>query len=184
MLLLFGPIFRNKENVMAWTVDEAFKQHMTSKGHRLQHMNEITKSTITEADRYMLEVFKKTEKMPDSERIKHIHNAIGYIQPFMSKLPAPLTDEIKRLAKLSKTLKKAYLDYCEDTGENPRKKILNTFRTLNFFKLTLEDCWDILETCCFHIGDKDYDTDVHSVRNMVDFLYHLEGSKKKFAKDI
>jgi hypothetical protein len=169
---------------MAWTLDEAFKQHITNKGRRVQNIDEITEEKITDADRHILDVCKKTEGMSDSERIRHIHNAIAFIQPFMSKFPAASDDEVKRLAKLSKTLKEAYCEYCKDSWEKPTKKILTALKTLNFFKLNADDWYDILETVCTNVSEEDYDTDIHDVKKIAEFLYYLELSKGRFAKDI
>lgn len=165
---------------MVWNLEEAFNQQ----GGALPKLDEITKKSITEADRHMLAVVKDTEGLPDEERIKHLHNAIGYILPYLTKVPSAPTDPIKRVVKLIKTLKKGYLEYSEETCENPSKKMLNAIKKLDFSKLDAMDWFDILETISFHVEESDYNSDIQKMHTIAEFFFYLDGSKRHAMEKI
>lgn len=168
-----------------WTVDEAFKQHRYDVGQRQQTVSEVKNEDITEADHFLLNIIKKTEKMSDEVRLKHLHIAIGYVIPFLTEVPISSYDTpLDRLAGLSKKLKSAYKAYCEESCDKPTPRINKAIKTLSFNKLTPDDWHELRDCLWFYVPNEELDTDISLLRKIAQFFWDLDSCKFHVEKSL
>ena len=162
-----------------WNVEEAYKQNYLDRGRYVPEPDTIPENKITDADRYLLRVAKETEGLPDEERVKHIHCALGKCVPFLNetfvmKFP---TDK-ERCASISDRLVKAYKIWRNENCIKSDPVLFRGLKALNFLKFSRENWYDLLDLMEY-VSKNEYDEDMSEIHNAASFFYKLAIMKDK-----
>ncbi len=160
-----------------WDVHQAWKDHREDRGLCAQDVDKISEEHITDADRYILEAVKKSEGMPDEKRIRVLHNAVGYVLPFLTAHPVNKFDtEQERYESLSKKLVTAYKDWLEEAcgGDPVSRKIMKGLKSLDFKGFGRDEWYDVMEFISYSLCHSEgYCDDVNKIYTTAQNLYMI-----------